>query len=202
MISNPQAANSPVATRATAVLTSAIASTAATYLYGPDYTAAGVPITPLLTHRPSYLVIQNQGNYNLELRLGAGISGGLGSIIIAPLATYEVAVDVSAGIELYNPNPVVTIPITDISRANPGEVTTGSAHGLTAGQVFQIFSVVGMVEINNLTFIAKAGVAGSDFELSADGVANFNTTAFTAYTSGGIVYYTIFAPTAFSVTQF
>lgn len=204
MISNPQVANSPVATRATSVFTSSVPSTTSTYLYGPDYTAAGVLVTPLITCRPSYLVVQNQGEYNLELRMGGGSAGGTGSVIIAPLATFEFAVDVSAGIDLYNPNPVVTIPITDITKADPGEVTTGSAHGLTAGQAFQIFSVVGMVEINNLTFIAKAGVSGSDFELSADGVANFDTSGvgFTAYASGGIVYYTTYVPAAFSVTQF
>ena len=166
MISNPQVANSPVATRATSVFTSSIPSTASTYLYGPDYTESGVLITPLITRRPSYLVVQNQGEYNLELRMGGGSAGGTGSVIIAPLATFEFAVDVSAGIELYNPNPVVTI--------------------------------------NNLSFVAMAGVAGASIDLSADGVANFSTlgAGFTAYASGGIVYYTTYVPAAFSVTQF
>tara|TARA_B110000211_G_C13954479_1_gene497689 strand:- start:6 stop:614 length:609 start_codon:yes stop_codon:yes gene_type:complete len=202
MISNPQSANSPVATRATDVTSATLASSSSVYIYGPSYALGAVQVNSLITVRPSYLVIQNQGAYNLELRLAGGAQANTGSIIIAPLATYEVAVDISAGIELYNPNPTIFVPITGITQANPGVVTTGSAHAMTAGQEFQIYDVGGMVEVNNLTFVAMAGVAGTTINLSADGAANFDTSLFTPYTAGGTVAYTTFVPTAFSVTQF
>jgi hypothetical protein len=67
--------------------------------------------------------------------------------------------------------------ITNITQANPGNVTA-VGHGYTTGDVVKIASVVGMTQVNNLYFT-----------IIVTGVDNFtigvNTTAYTAYSSGG-----------------
>jgi len=68
--------------------------------------------------------------------------------------------------------------ITGITQANPGVVTC-VAHGLDDGDVVLITNVAGMVEVNgNLYTVANK--AADTFELSG-----VNTTAYTAYVSGG-----------------
>lgn len=72
-----------------------------------------------------------------------------------------------------------TIAITNITQANPGNVTA-VAHGLFTGDKIFISGVVGMNEVNNLEFtITKTGA--DNFTIGVD------TTAYTAYTSGGTV---------------
>ncbi len=201
MISNPIAANSPVLATATSTIGSTLASSTSVYLFGPDYDSGGVTMTSSLACRPSYLLIQNQGSYNMTLRIGGVRDGGTAGVILAPLATFEVAVDDSASVELYNSNPTITVPITGITKANPGVVTTGSAHGLTAGQSFLVFGVSGMTEVNNLTFIAMAGVSGTTINLSTDGVANYDTTTFGSVGTGGFSNYSTYDDMAYSITQ-
>jgi len=201
MISNPIAINSPVLASATSTIGSTLRSSTSVYLFGPDYNSSGATMTASLACRPSYLIVQNQGSYNMTLRIGNVRDGGTAGVIIAPLATFEIAVDDSAGVELYNSNPSVTVPITGITKANPGVVTTGSAHGLTAGQSFLVYGVSGMTEVNNLNFIAMAGVAATTINLSADGVANFDTSGFGSVGTGGFINYSTYADMAYSVTQ-
>ncbi len=74
-----------------------------------------------------------------------------------------------------------TFSVTDITKANPGVVTTSAAHGLTAGQKVRLIDVGGMTEVNDLIFTV-ASPSGSTFSL-----AGINTTAYTTYTSGGTV---------------
>jgi len=88
--------------------------------------------------------------------------------------------------------PFVFKPITDISRSAP-VVITAAAHGIPDGWRAAVVSAGGMTKINATHF----PVRGSDLKtvtvLSADSVAlhDINSTAYTAYTSGGyLVYYT------------
>ncbi len=69
--------------------------------------------------------------------------------------------------------------ITGITQANPA-VVTSVAHGRTTGERIYIAVVVGMTEVNHLTF---AITVINDDTYSLDGI---NSTAYTAYTSGGI----------------
>jgi len=71
--------------------------------------------------------------------------------------------------------------ITGATKANP-VVITSAAHGRSNGDVVFINGVVGMTEINNLTFTV-ANQATNTFELSG-----INGTAYTSYSSGGSVY--------------
>lgn len=72
-----------------------------------------------------------------------------------------------------------SLTITGITQANPA-VVTSNAHGLSNGQLIQIQDVVGMTQLNNKQFTVE-GVTANTFQLKAE-----NSTAYTAYTSGGI----------------
>lgn len=79
---------------------------------------------------------------------------------------------------------IVTIPqqstvnISTITNANPGQVTTSVAHGLTTGNAVYITGVVGMTEVNNLAFTITV-VDPTNFTIGV------NTTNYTPYSSGG-----------------
>lgn len=81
--------------------------------------------------------------------------------------------------------------ITGITQASPGVVTANS-HGLSNGNRVWIASVGGMQEVNNREFTV-ANVTANTFELSG-----INTSAYTAFTSGGTVkrIYEIVSPYA------
>jgi hypothetical protein len=70
--------------------------------------------------------------------------------------------------------------ITNITQANPAVVTTAAPHGYSNGNEITIFDVVGMTEVNGVTYTI-ANVTANTFELSG-----INSTGFSAYTSDGI----------------
>lgn len=72
--------------------------------------------------------------------------------------------------------------ITGITQANPG-VVTAVAHGFSNGDTVIILNVGGMTEVNGNTYVV-ANATDDDFELSG-----INTTGFTAYGTGGFVFY-------------
>ena len=76
------------------------------------------------------------------------------------------------------------LTITGITQAATA-VVTSAGHGLANGRWIKISSVVGMTQVNSRTYEVR-NVAANTFELYSvpDGVA-VNSTAFTAYTSGG-----------------
>lgn len=85
--------------------------------------------------------------------------------------------------------------ITAITKASPG-VVTSAAHGFVAGDWVKIFDVVGMTEVNARLFQVGT-VATNTFELLDPLTgANFDTSNFTTYASGGVAnrVYTIASP--------
>ncbi len=72
--------------------------------------------------------------------------------------------------------------ISNITQANPGVVSVGSTAGITNGDTIEIRSVTGMTEVNGNQYTV-ANVAAGSFELSG-----VDTTGFTAYAGGGVVY--------------
>ncbi len=76
-----------------------------------------------------------------------------------------------------------TYTITGITNANPGVVTTSTAHNLSTGDRVFIYGVRGMTQVNNLNdgFYTIIRTAANTFSIGVD------TTAFGAWTSGGIV---------------
>jgi len=86
--------------------------------------------------------------------------------------------------------------ITGITAANPG-VVTSVAHGYSNGDHVYITGVVGMTQVNNAIFPYKvANVAANTFELQTVAGVNVDTSAFTAYSSGGVAkrIYSISSP--------
>jgi hypothetical protein len=78
--------------------------------------------------------------------------------------------------------------INDITQANPGKVTTTTAHGYSNGDVVKITGVVGMTQVNDLYFTVTV-VDADEFTIGV------NTTAYTAYASGGSALKTlVYAP--------
>lgn len=76
------------------------------------------------------------------------------------------------------------VTITGITQANPG-VVTAAAHGLSNGEQCRITDVVGMTELNNKVFSAR-NVTANTFKLyDSSNTSRWDTTALTAYTSGG-----------------
>lgn len=67
--------------------------------------------------------------------------------------------------------------ITAITQANPGQVTA-VGHGFATGDKIKIISVGGMTQVNNLYFTITV-VDADNFTIGV------NTSAYTAYTSGG-----------------
>ncbi len=76
--------------------------------------------------------------------------------------------------------------VTNITQANPGVVTTGSAHNLTDGDTVTFAAVGGMTEVNGQSYVITV-ISANTFSLN-----DTNTIPFTAYTVGG----TWTAPTA------
>ena len=74
--------------------------------------------------------------------------------------------------------------ITGITQANPA-VVTSSSHGYSNGDFVIISGVVGMTEVNGKTF-KVADKTTNTFELQNVDGTDINSSAYTAYSSGGI----------------
>jgi len=79
----------------------------------------------------------------------------------------------------------VTGTITNISQANPAQVTS-PAHGLQTGAIIYLTDVNGMVQINNRSYTITV-VDANNFTLNG-----VDSTAYTAYISGGswVIFFT------------
>lgn len=87
------------------------------------------------------------------------------------------------------------VTITDITQASPG-VVTASSHGFSTGDWVKISGVAGMTEINGRT-LRVGSTTTNTFELQDPLTeTDFDTSGFTAYSSGGVVarIYTISHP--------
>lgn len=72
------------------------------------------------------------------------------------------------------------VNISAITNANPGQVTTAAAHGLTTGDLVYIAGVGGMTEVNDLPFTVTV-TSPTIFTIAVD------TTLFGVYAGGGTV---------------
>lgn len=76
------------------------------------------------------------------------------------------------------------LTITGITKANPGVVSfTGTDP--EDGDEYKIESVVGMTEVNDTIFMVEDVVAATSFALHDEDGDEVNTSAYTAYSSGG-----------------
>lgn len=92
---------------------------------------------------------------------------------------------------IYSCETATTKSITNITRANPGVVTTGTAHGRTTGDQIHISGVLGMTEVNSRYFTITV-ISPSTFSIGVD------TSAYTVYSSAGSVDHMITANTTYN----
>jgi uncharacterized protein (TIGR02217 family) len=71
-----------------------------------------------------------------------------------------------------------TATITGITKANPAEITTSGSHGYSNGDEIYLASIAGMTELNGLV-VTVTSTGATTFTIGID------TTAYTAYSSGG-----------------
>ncbi len=71
-----------------------------------------------------------------------------------------------------------TATVTDITQANPGNVTTPAVHGFTTGDAIIHSDVVGMTEVNGVRYVVTV-VDTTHYTIGVD------TSGFTAYSSAG-----------------
>jgi len=84
--------------------------------------------------------------------------------------------------EFKSDSDTTSYTITAISQANPAEITTSTAHGLTTGDEITLVDIQGMTELNNKYFTITV-TAPTTFTL--DGI---DSTSYSAYTTAGSVY--------------
>jgi len=79
-----------------------------------------------------------------------------------------------------------TSSLSGVTQANPGVFTTSAAHNLSVGQLITITGVVGMTQLNGNTYVVNTTPLSTTFTVTFQGSA-LNTSAYTAYSSGGTV---------------
>ena len=81
------------------------------------------------------------------------------------------------------------VDVSGITKANPGVVTTSSAHNLSDGQEIGLSSVEGMTEVNGQKYYADV-LTSTTYALYSDpGLGDgykVDTSSFTTYTTGGL----------------
>jgi uncharacterized phage protein (TIGR02218 family) len=82
----------------------------------------------------------------------------------------------------FEPGPTGGVAITGITNANPGVVTTLTAHGFIVGESVNISGVIGPDSLNALTTVRNP--TATTFELPVD---TTDLAAYPAYTGGGTV---------------
>lgn len=96
---------------------------------------------------------------------------------------YKIGNKTSSTVELFNRTPDIDA-ITNATQANPCEITIGP-HTHREGQQVRVSGVVGMTELNGSTYQVKA-VTATGVTLKSIAGVDLDTTAFTAYVSGGV----------------
>ncbi|MDD5702479.1 MAG: ubiquitin-activating E1 FCCH domain-containing protein [Dehalococcoidales bacterium] len=114
-------------------------------------------------------------------------SGSAGSIItysgyeseevILDGSTYRLSVGIDLGTSLAK-------IIKGVTKANPGVITTASAHGFTNGDEVFIYNVAGMREVDGKVFTVTNATTNTF------GLSGVNTSGYGAYVSGGYAYKT------------
>ena len=134
----------------------------------------------------------NQGSISTSRRASYNIQVGLtsnympiGSVLGRGGASNSYTAG-AIGFEIYDGSASTTVAITGVTQANPGVITTGSAHGLSVNDRIVILSVGGMTQLNG-TYLVNTTPLSTTFTVKLLDGTVVDTTAFTAYTAGGTV---------------
>ena len=80
-----------------------------------------------------------------------------------------------------------TKAISNITKANPGVITTTTVHELSVGQAVRTFDVGGMTELNKNYYVVKSTPTTTTLTLEDPSGVELDTSDFAAYTSGGSI---------------
>jgi hypothetical protein len=105
---------------------------------------------------------------------------GAWEIIVGGGDPYEVAFAIFTGVGDISNVVGSTMTVANITKANPGVVTTNLNHGYTTGQVVQMNGVVGMTAVNGVNYTITV-IDQTHFSIGVD------TTSFGTYVSGGVL---------------
>ncbi len=90
---------------------------------------------------------------------------------------------------LFTWDDAATVTISGITKANPGVVTTSSAHGFSNGDNVVFESISGMTELEFSNVSSKiyivANKTSTTFEITDQDGANVDTSGYTTFVSGG-----------------
>lgn len=103
-------------------------------------------------------------------------------------------------LRFYRNGAIITesdVSISAITQADPGVITTSGSHGYSDGDEVFLNSIGGMTELEGVRATVSAATA-TTFELTDVDGNDIDTTAYTAYTSGGVCnrIYTLTTPYA------
>ena len=88
----------------------------------------------------------------------------------------NIAIDYTTGIITFVADSSKVI--TGITQANPGVITTSTAHGFSTGNLIYLSGIVGMTQLNG-TVVTITSTGANTFSIGV------NTTSYTAYSSAG-----------------
>lgn len=140
--------------------TGAVGTGAPTYQLYKHYTNAAGSVNRLISKPVSGSVT--------PYRAGSPITAGAGA--------GQYSIDTATGILTMVADSSKVI--NAITKANPGKITTSTAHGFTNGQAIYLAAIGGMTELNG-TVVTITVVDTTNFTIGV------NTSAYTTYTSGG-----------------
>jgi len=95
--------------------------------------------------------------------------------------TLQIITQRYTGMSLQTLQRATSASISGITRANPCVITTSAAHGINVGSRIAISGIVGMTQLNGTTQTVSA-VTSTTLTLG-----DVNSTAYTAYSSGGTI---------------
>ncbi len=107
------------------------------------------------------------------------ITGGGWEVICGGGDPYQVAYQIYSALFDVSTLTGSVLSVENITKANPGVVTTDLNHGFATGQIINIAGVVGMTEVNN-TPLTVTVLTEKTFSIG-------NTSTFGAYVTGGVV---------------
>lgn len=129
-------------------------------------------------------ILSNNGGYGLQMSNGAAVPAAFeydGNAYYSNTSGSRNLADSVAGIFGVTPYGTVAT-ITNITQAASAVVTVSAPHTLQIGEAVSFAGVVGMTQINALTGIISAIT-------STTLTVNINSSGFTAYGSGGSLYF-------------
>jgi hypothetical protein len=176
------------------IITSGIVSATGNGTFGNISTAGTLTVgTFLLTNltatgNANFASIAGNGNVSLGTIANVKITGGTNGYILSTDGTGNLSWVVKPN----SGSAVITATMSGATQANPGVITTTSAHNLPEKALVTITDVIGMTQLNGNSFYANV-LTSNTFSLYSDVTLStpVNTTAYGAYSSGGNITSTI-----------